>query len=178
MRRFIVLAALLLPLPALAVPVTVNFAVNGGASGPLAGLFSLGSFSFDRDLFPPAGGGINQAGLFSSLDFTWNGIHYDASTANTGSLAVLTDGLVVATFGTNCGNGPCFVSLGEPNSWFILANSRGDPGLFSYNASGRNYVGNVLMGIAPTRVPEPGMLALMATALGLLALRARLRKDG
>jgi hypothetical protein len=45
-----------------------------------------GHFSFDSSIIPVGGGGLFTTGLLDDLALTWNGVTYDASTANTGDL--------------------------------------------------------------------------------------------
>ena len=76
------------PIAAHSAPITYDFLVNGGSSGPLAGQTATGSFSVDSSNTPASGGVLNATGLLSDLSFTWDGISYNALTANTGSLII------------------------------------------------------------------------------------------
>ena len=73
------------PAPATPVLITYRFTVTSDV-GPLAGVTADGTFTYDTVITPPGGGTVNAVGLFSDLNFTWDGITYKASTANTGYL--------------------------------------------------------------------------------------------
>src|SRR6516164_2876039 len=60
-------------------------------SGPLSGQVDNGSFSYDSSSIIP--GGVNDAAdLLTALNFTFEGVTYNAHTANTGFLAF--DGVI------------------------------------------------------------------------------------
>src|SRR5688500_20191625 len=85
-----------------AATITYDLIVDGGDTGPLAGVTVSGFFSFDDSLVPAGGGDVNEAGLLSDLEFTWNGISYDETTANTGSLTFdATGALTSGVFGSD-----------------------------------------------------------------------------
>ena len=153
-----------------AATITYDFIVDGGDIGPLAGVTVSGFFSFDDSLVPAGGGDVNEAGLLSELEFTWNGISYDETTANTGSLTFdATGALTSGVFGSDCEAGSCSASINDPNSWFL---GLGDE--IGYD------VGDERLFFGPTTfslraVPEPGTLTLLS--LGLLGLAVWRLKD-
>ena len=108
-----------------AAPITYDFTVTG-TSGPLNGTAAHGTFSYDSSSIVPRG--ANQAtGLLTSLSFSWNGVSYDQTTANTGDLRFDVSGnLTQAQFGSNCSSFGCSLIFGS-NSWFGITGS-----FFSY----------------------------------------------
>src|SRR5690242_11403709 len=99
--------ALAVPFAAQASPVVWNFMANGGSVGPLAGVVSSGSFTFDSSIIPvvvnppPADGLVDGTGLLTGLSFAWDGLSYDQTTANTGALEFDSSGtLTGVNFGT------------------------------------------------------------------------------
>jgi hypothetical protein len=87
-----------------------------GLDGPLAGVTSVGTFAFDPAIAPQGGGFVEVAGLFTHLAFSWDGVDYNETTANTGTLGFEADGtLIYALFGTNCGPSGfgCGVTAGQ-----------------------------------------------------------------
>lgn len=149
-----------------ATPVNYDFTVNV-STGPLFGTAANGSFSYDSSSIVP--GGTNSAiGLLTALDFTFNGITYDAATANTGFLSFdAARNLTNILFGSNCTTTNC--SLPPTASW------QSRSGVFSYgalNASGHYRPGTGLLSYSlaagPVSVPEPGALGLFG--LGALML--------
>ncbi|HEX6998975.1 MAG TPA: hypothetical protein VF322_12610 [Gammaproteobacteria bacterium] len=138
------------PLTAQAIPITYDFSVTATA-GPLAGTTATGFFTFDDAIIPPGGGTVEAANLLTDLAFTWNGIAYDETTANTGlfTFAATGDPLEVA-FGTTCVPGLCAL-VGATNDWMV---GRGAfaytlPGVFAF------YDGTVSFTRRPVEVPEP-----------------------
>lgn len=79
------LALALTTVPAFAIPVYYDFSVTV-PSGPLGPVTANGTFSFDSSIIPSLGGQVSGPNLLTDLSFTWNGISYDETTANTGSL--------------------------------------------------------------------------------------------
>ena len=67
-----------------ATPVNYTFSVTA-TSGPLAGTTAPGTFSYDTSSIVLGGININN-GLLTALNFTWDGITYSRTNANTGAL--------------------------------------------------------------------------------------------
>jgi hypothetical protein len=100
--------------------ITFSFSVTA-TSGPLDGVTENGTFTYDSSSIIP--GGLNDdTGLLTGLNFTWNGITYNQTTANTGSLEFDSSGnLTQAFFGNNCIASDCIVNR-DTNEWFYLRN--------------------------------------------------------
>ena len=135
-------------------PITYNFTATA-TSGPLSGTVEHGTFSYDSSSIVP--GGINAAvGLLTSLSFSWNGISYDQTTANTGDLHFDANGhLTQALFGTDCSAGGCQLVDGN-NSWFGITG-----GFFTYSVPDGVGGGGSLTAVLAVPVPEPTTLALL-----------------
>jgi hypothetical protein len=135
-------------------PITYNFTATA-TSGPLSGTVEHGTFSYDSSSIIP--GGINAAaGLLTSLSFSWNGISYDQTTANTGDLHFDAAGhLTQALFGTDCSAaGNCQLVDGD-NSWFGITG-----GFFTYSVPD-GLGGGSLTAVLAVSTPEPTTLALL-----------------
>jgi PEP-CTERM motif len=171
-RRIVTASAtclvLLLPLGAIAAPVTYDFSVTA-TTGPLAGTTETGFFSFDSSSIPAVLPGNNNAtGLLTDLEFRWNGIDYTEATANTGGLSFDATGTLVGfLFGSNCAatGGGCSVNAGA-EQWLVSATL--EP-LFEYSVPGATglFFGTLDFQLRAT-VPEPPTGALLA--LGLSAV--------
>ena len=154
---------------AMATPITYNFTVNVN-NGPLAGTVENGTFTYDSSSVIP-GSFNNATGLLTALAFTFNGIAYNAGTANTGILRFDGAGnLVGFAFGNNCVAGNCSVYRGT-NQWFAQPGTGGF--LYSTPAFDDYADGNVSFALAS--VPEPGALGLFGFGL-LLLLGAAARR--
>ena len=153
------------PMGALAGPTLITYPFTVvGTTGPLAGDTSQGSFTYSSAIVPPGGGLLPDAGLLTNLSFTWDGIAYNASTANTGAMVFDSSGtLTIGLFGNNCVADQCGTNPGA-EEWYI------NTGAFSIDYStavGSFGVGTVSLGspITSMAVPEPGTLALLALGL-------------
>lgn len=167
-------AALVLAPAAQASTISYDFTATVTA-GPRTGTVASGSFSYDSSSITP--GDINNgAGLLTALAFTFNGINYDASTANTGALEFdKSGGLIGFFFGSDCTAGGCSIT-GGTNVWSASPGYEG----FSYAVADtqNDGWGDVTFAPAPAPVPEPGSLALLAVAiLGLGCARLRRRRS-
>lgn len=163
------LAAITFAPVAMATPITYNFTVNVN-NGPLAGTYN-GMFSYDSNSIVP-GGYNNATGLFTALAFTFNGIAYNAGTANTGALGFDGSGaLTYFVFGNNCVAGTCVVTPGN-YEWWVLPGTGG----FVYSVPGSDVdFGNSSVSYALASVPEPGSLGLFGFGVLLLGFAARRR---
>jgi hypothetical protein len=149
---------------AVAAPITYVFTVTA-TSGPLNGSVANGQFSFDSSSIT-SGADNSSANLLTDLLFTWDGIFYDATAANTGYLTFDPSGVLTsATFGNNCSPGTCLVTNGLENWWISGAT-------FDYSISGNSnaFAGTVTM----QQTPEPSTVAMLLTALGLFIVRLRM----
>ena len=182
-----------------ATPLTYDFTVTippGSAFGPLAGVVAPGTLSFDNSLIPASGfGSVGGPGLLSDLSFSWNGITYDETTANTGGLgfggfpflgAAQPGELTSFVFGNDCDNpmmpGTCLV-LSHTNDWRASMGVSVDPDshVVSFDSSfvyavpelpGQFGASNVdaLGPIQIAPVPEPPtLLLLMAGFMAVFA---------
>ena len=166
-----------------AAPVTYDFEVVE-ENGPLAGTTAIGVFSFEDTIIPPGGGTVEQAGLFTDLDFTWDGVQYTEATANTGVLGFDASGtLVQAGFGTTCVGcpNPDF----QPGDWLFIWNFPIIPGVFLTNFSYFVEVEPFLFDTQDIRicpgactVPEPGTLPLAVGAVVICLASLRWMRGG
>ena len=159
---------------------TYDFTVDGGSTGPLAGVTSSGYFSFDEIIIPSSGGVLGATGLLTALDFTWDSVAYTQSTANTGRLSFDAAGNLVPqfVFGTNCSAGACTVVSGF-QQWYLNSVTVMDGTTlrqFIYarpTAPGDLFFGTFTYSLRHSSVPEPGSLALLGLGLAGLGLARR-----
>jgi hypothetical protein len=157
-------------------PITYSFSATA-TSGPLDGVTENGTFTYDSSSIMP--GGINSnTGLLTGLNFTWNGITYNQTTANTGFLEFYSSGdLAEAMFGNNCTAIGCGV-IEDTNDWFVTAipgETTTPPFAFVYATPSTSvFMGTVTTALSP--IPEPSTLALLGVGVaGLMLVGARLR---
>jgi hypothetical protein len=153
--------ALFLGCQAQAAPITYVFTVTA-TQGPLNGSISIGTFTFDTSSITPGATNSDPA-LLTDLDFVWDGITYDETTANTGYLTFDGSGVLTsATFGNFCSPGTCQVTPGS-EEWWVGGTA------FDYSVPGATvgYAGTVTM----SQTPEPASILLMIS--GMVALFAR-----
>jgi hypothetical protein len=152
-------------------PITYDFTVTG-TTGPLSGITATGSFAYDSSIVPAGGGSVSGTNLLTTLNFTWDGIIYNQTTANTGSLGFDPSGaLFNAEFGTNCTAGGCSTTSGF-EQWEVSQTVLGSVGGFEYGIAGHEglFVGNARL----TKVPEPLTLSIFGAGLaGAVAIRRR-----
>jgi len=147
-------------------PVNYTFSV-AATSGPLAGTTATGTFSYDTSSIVPGGTNANT-GLLTALNFTWDGITYNQTAANTGFLEFDTTGaLTQDLFGNNCVAGGCSTMPGF-EQWFV-ASAFPQSGFSYFVAGASGGFGTVTQSLV-TGAPEPSAFALLATGLALLAL--------
>lgn len=139
--------------------VTYDFAVKVISAPSLS---ANGTFSYNSSSITP-GATNTSLGLLTALDFTFNGITYDATTANTGFLSFDANGdLNNIYFGTNCER-----PRGCSVPW--LARS----GFFTYQRpDGRPGTGRLTFALAavPASVPEPNALGFFGFGALLIGL--------
>jgi hypothetical protein len=160
------LGVILIP-GARATPVNYAFTVTA-TSGPLSGTTASGTFSYDTSSIVV--GANSNTGLLTALSFTWNGIAYNRTTANTGTLFFDASGnLISEAIGNNCGPGFCSINSGQ-DQWYV-ANSN-----FAYSTLGaaNGYIGTATETLVAA-TPEPSTMALFGLGLGSFAV-ARRRK--
>jgi MYXO-CTERM domain-containing protein len=149
-------------------PMNYQFQVTA-TSGPLAGTVAPGTFSFDSSVIPGGGGFVFLTGLLTQLSFTWNGIAYNETTANTGGLFFNASGdLVSFCFGNNAQAGICTVVNGiitGLDQFYVTSDS------FAYAVGGVNGIfGGQVSFDRVASVPEPGSALLVLVALALLGV--------
>lgn len=180
--RIAIVAGLLLVLSLLAAPahavlVAYDFTVTAN-SGPLNGTSASGSLAFDSALIPAGGGSLSAIGLLSDLDFTWNGITYDETTANTGGLEWDPAGqLIFLAIGSNHIPGSVLIVAGT-SDWGVA----GAPSALTFAYATPEIDSDVFYGTGtfePAQgtpaIPEPLTAGLAVFALTSAALAATRR---
>jgi hypothetical protein len=157
-------------------PITFSFSVTA-TSGPLDGITENGTFTYDSSSIIPGGGFNFDPELLTGLNFTWNGITYNQTTANTGFLEFDSSGnLTEAFFGDDCMPGGCQIAGGS-NDWALSAVPGETAPNFSYATPSIPtdiFGGTVATALSP--IPEPSALALVGVGVaGLMLVGARLR---
>ncbi len=176
LRDSLFILAIALPVACQAAPVTYDFTVNA-IDGPRAGATASGYFTYDDTIVQSGGGFWYQTALITDLSFSFDGLSYDETTANTGLLGFDTGGaLIHAMFGSHCTAGSCGVDA-DVVGFFVSANQ------FAYSLGGgpsaTTGIGNgfATLTLRNNGVPEPATLALAALALAAAgACSARGRK--
>ncbi len=116
------LSIVLMAVSTQAMPVSYVFRVTA-TTGPLAGVSARGTFTFDNSIIPSGGGTLDQINLLSYLNFTWHGIFYDQTTANTGGLAFDESGNL-SSFGFGNQHGDGWVGIGiDTKDWLVSSHS-------------------------------------------------------
>lgn len=176
LRDSLFILAIVLPVASQAAPVTYDFTVKA-IDGPRAGMTGSGYFTYNDTIVPSGGGTLNQTALIDDLSFSFDGLNYDETTANTGFFYFDTAGaLGLATFGSDCSAGSC-INDTDVVGFFVNANQ------FAYSVGGgpgaNTGIGNgfATLTLRNNGVPEPATLALAALALAAAgACSARGRK--
>jgi hypothetical protein len=170
---------LALPSTAQAIPVTYEFSVTA-TTGPLTGATASGTFTYDTSSIVPSTL-VRATGLLTDLNFTWNGITYDETTANTGALSFDATGtLTNEVFGHNCFPGFCVILLfGDDDQW-SFDNFGPMETRFDYFVPGAgDGTGTISRSLVAAAVPAPSALALLALGLvGLTSANVRRRCAG
>jgi hypothetical protein len=160
-----------------AAPITYSFSVTA-TSGPLAGTTENGRFTYDSSSIVL--NGVNKdTGLLTALNFTWNAIAYDQTTANTGFLIFDPGGnLSSGAFGNDCMSGVCTVINGTNDWFFNPVPSEPGPFVFVYSIPGFNAagIGTGTTILQEAVVPEPSALALLFVGLAGLTLAGTTRR--
>jgi hypothetical protein len=157
-----------------AFPITYDFTATG-TTGPLAGTVAHGTFSYDSSIVTP--GPNITPGLLTALRFSWNGVAYNQTTANTGFLAFDAGGnLVDAIFGTiaNCGAGFCVVDPVGANEIAVEVRP-GHFSTFDYTVPGDTttvFFGTTTAALA-IPAPEPTTIALLGLGCVLVGVARR-----
>jgi len=151
---------------AAAAPVTYDFTVGGGPTGPLAGVIATGWFTIDSSVIPVGGGLVTPGSPYRSFDdfsFNWNGIFYDeTSDVRWAGLKFNSSGALSGIiFGNNC-----LVSLGcllpginGLDTWY--ARWWDSAPYFAYGTTG----GPMALTLRANSVPVPTTLALLTVGL-------------
>ena len=163
-------AIALVAVPAQAAPLSYSFEVTA-TSGTLNGTTATGMFTFNDTIIPPGGGPVYGINLLTDLSFTWNGISYDESSANTGWLTFDASGkLIYPGFGNNCNAGSCGVERISVQ-WYVTGDS-----YFAYSTG--EEIGEGTSSFKPAAaVPEPTTMLLLGLGLvGLAGVRRKLKQ--
>ena len=117
--KLAIAAAAVLSLAPLAKASTISYDFTVDVTqGTFSGQVDHGSFSYNSSSVIP--GSENDAtDLLTALHFRFDGVTYDARTANTGAIVLNADGsLAGPLFGTNCEAGSCS-GLCDTNEWDV-----------------------------------------------------------
>lgn len=193
--RAIAACALLVPMGAMASPITVTFTITatksmsssgektpgGSYAGFASGTLGGGSFTVDDAL----GSGFDTANGLPTidLDFSWLGQSFTEASATVWNLAFDSTGALTSWgFGRIGVDGSCqinCVSTGGLTDFQLAGNSfpADEAGYMHLTEFSGMMFGSITWSVAPTGVPEPSTLVLFGASLLGMGLTRRRRKS-
>jgi len=163
-----------------ATPITVDFSVHGGSSGPLAGVTANGYLTYDDSIIPAGGTGLGTADILS-MSFTWNGIAYGANDAYQG-LYFQAGTLTNLSIGNDCGSGFCQIGFDHTRDTWMLRAGYYDDFMYAIpwdcQCWASVFYGTSEFSVREASVPVPGTLSLIGVGLvGIPVVRRRFGRE-